>query len=78
MSMYFYDETDDWPEYEIIKKEIYRLEKAHLEICKELQKVGSALKSNPENVDLKNKATRLKKALNGIEKRLNESQSLYR
>jgi hypothetical protein len=32
MSMYFYDDTDDWPEYKIIKDEIHRLEMAHLYI----------------------------------------------
>jgi hypothetical protein len=37
MSMYFYDDTDDWPEYKIIKDEIQRLEMAHLEVSKELQ-----------------------------------------
>jgi hypothetical protein len=37
MSMYFYDDTDDWPEYKIIKDEIQRLEMAHLEVSKELK-----------------------------------------
>ena len=32
MSMYFFDETDDWPEYQTIREEIHRLEKEHLEV----------------------------------------------
>ena len=38
MSMYFYDDTDDWPEYKIIKDEINRLEVTRREFRKELQK----------------------------------------
>jgi hypothetical protein len=34
MSMYFYDETDDWPEYKIAKDIILRMEKEHLKIRK--------------------------------------------
>ncbi len=78
MSMYFYDDTDDWPEYTIVKNEINRLEKAHLEIRKALQDAESDLRPNPENEELKVKIDRLKKRLKGIEKTLNESLSMYR
>jgi CRISPR/Cas system-associated endoribonuclease Cas2 len=78
MSMYFYDDTDDWPEYKIIKDDIHRLEKAQLEISKELQEVQSAFISNPANEDAKAKVDGLKKKLKEIEKRLNESLSMYR
>jgi len=78
MSMYFYDDTDDWPEYKIIKDEIHRLEMAHLEVSKELQKTESAFISNPANEDAKTKIDGLKKKLKEIEKRLNESLSMYR
>jgi uncharacterized coiled-coil DUF342 family protein len=78
MSMYFYDDTDDWPEYKIIKDEIHRLEMAHHEISEELQKAESALVSNPAKENAKAKIDGLKKKLKEIEKKLNESLSMYR
>jgi hypothetical protein len=78
MSMYFYDDTDDWPEYKIIKDDIHRLEIAHLEISKELQEAESRALSDPANEDVKVKIGGLKKKLKEIEKRLNESLSMYR
>ena len=78
MSMYFYDDTDDWPEYKIIKDDIHRLEVAHFELRKELQEAESACISDPENENLKAKVELLKKKLKEIEKRLNESLSMYR
>jgi hypothetical protein len=76
--MYFYDDTDDWPEYKVIRDEIKRLEMAHLESSKELQEAESALVSNPANVDARAKIDALKKTLKEIENRLNESLSMYR
>ena len=78
MSMYFYDDTDDWPEYKIIKDYIHRLEVVHLEFRKELQEAESASVSDPENEKLTAKVEVLKKELQEIEKKLNESFSLYR
>ena len=78
MSMYFYDDTDDWPEYKIIKDAIHRLEMAYLELSEELQKAESAFISNPANEDAKAKISGLKKKLKEVEKRLNESLSMYR
>ena len=78
MSMYFYDETDDWPEYQIIKEHIHRLEKEHVEIRKELQEAESAFGSHPEDKDLKTKVDGLKKTLKEIENKLEKSSSLYR
>ena len=78
MSMYFYDDTDDWPEYKIIRDEIHRLEMAHLEVSKELQEAESAFISNPANENAKVTIDGLKKKLKEIEKILNESLSMYR
>ena len=78
MSMYFYDETDDWPEYQIIKDDIRRLDKEYLEIRKELQEVESAFGSDPSDAVLKAKVLRLKKKMKEIEKKLDESFNLYR
>jgi phage antirepressor YoqD-like protein len=78
MSMYFYDDTDDWPEYKIIKDEINRLEVARLEFRKELQEAKAAFRSDPANKNVKIKVDELKKQLKETEKRLNESLSMYR
>jgi len=78
MSMYFYDETDDWPEYQIIKDDIHRLDKEYLEIRKELQEVESVFGSDASDAVLKAKVHRLKKKMKEIEKKLDESLNLYR
>ena len=78
MSMYFYDETDDWPEYQVIKDDIRRLEKEYLEIQKELQETESSFASHSENKNLKARADDLKKKLVEIENRLEKSSNLYR
>lgn len=78
MSMYFYDETDDWPEYQIIKDDIRRLEKEHLEIRKKLQEAESAFGSDPSDAVLKAKIHGLKKKVKEIEKKLDGSLGLYR
>jgi predicted nucleic acid-binding Zn-ribbon protein len=78
MSMYFYDDTDDWPEYQIIKDDIHRLEKEHLEIRKELQEAESAFGSDSSDAVLKARVHGLKKKMKEIEKKLDGSLSLYR
>jgi predicted nuclease with TOPRIM domain len=78
MSMYFLDDTEDWPEYKIIKNDIYRLEKEYFEFIKELQKAESALKFDTMNAELNAKVYQLRKKLKEIEKRLNESLNMYR
>ena len=78
MSMYFYDETDDWPEYAIIKQDVHRLEIEYLEKRKLLQAAESALRSDPTNDNLKTRVDELKINIKEIEKRLTGSMSLYR
>lgn len=78
MSMYFYDETDDWLEYQIIKDDIHRLEKEHVEIRKIIQEAEPAFGSHPENKDLKARVDGLKEKLKEIENRLEKSSDLYR
>jgi hypothetical protein len=78
MSMYFLDDTEDWPEYKIIKNEIHRLEKEYFEFIKKLQEAESALRFDIENAELNAKVDQLKKKLKKIEKRLNESLNMYR
>jgi hypothetical protein len=76
--MYFFDDTDDWPEYRTIMDEIHRLDKEHLEFGKELEEAESAFKSDSANEDLKAKVDGLKKKLKEIENKLNGSLSMYR
>ena len=78
MSMYFYDETDDWPEYKIVRDNIQQMETAHAEIRKKLFEAESVFRSDPENKSLKADVDKLKKALEEIEKKLDESSSMYR
>jgi hypothetical protein len=78
MSMYFYDETDDWPEYAIAKDAIHRLEKGYLESRKLLQETESALRSDPANENLKTRMDELKIKVKEIEKQLTGSTGLYR
>jgi septal ring factor EnvC (AmiA/AmiB activator) len=76
--MYFYDETDDWPEYQILKDDIRRLEKEHNQIRRELQKTKSSFASHPENKCLIAKLDDLKNKLKEVEERLEKSFNLYR
>jgi predicted nucleic acid-binding Zn-ribbon protein len=78
MSMYFYDDTDDWPEYQIIKDDIRHLEKEHVKIRKELQEADSSFRSDPSDAALKAKVHGLKEKMKEIEKKLDGSLSLYR
>jgi hypothetical protein len=78
MSMYFYDDTDDWPQYSIIKDDIHRLEVAHFELGKELQEAEAAFISDPANEDLKAKVDELEKKLKETAIRPNGSLSMYR
>ena len=78
MSMYFYDETDDWPEYQIIKDDIHRLEIEYFEIRKELQEVESVFGADSSDAVLKAKVNGLKEKMKEIEKKLDGSLSLYR
>ena len=78
MSMYFLDETDDWPEYKIVRDEIHRLEKAHLDFNKKLQEAEVAFRYDPANEDVKVRIDGYKLKLKEIEKKLDESLSMYR
>jgi hypothetical protein len=78
MSMYFLDETDDWPEYKIVRDEINQLDIELLELQRQLQEAESGLQSQPENDDVKAGIRVLKKKLQETEEKLNESLRMYR
>jgi len=76
--MNFLDETDDWPEYEIVKDYIRRLDIAHLQLRKELKETEAALRSDPANEELQNRIDGFKKKLQEMEKKLDGTLSMYR
>ncbi|MBC8432848.1 hypothetical protein [Desulfobacula sp.] len=78
MSMNFLEDTDDWPEYDIIKADIRRLETQHVESRKKLLAAESAFRSDPESQELKTRVNGLKKKMKEIEKRLEGALSMYR
>ncbi len=55
MSMYFLDETDDWPEYKVIRDEINQLDRTLIELQKQLQDAETELRSAPENDEVKSR-----------------------
>jgi len=78
MSMYFLDETDDWPEYKVIRDEINRLDREFIELQKQLQEAETELCCNPEDDALKARIDTLRKSLQETEAKLNESLRMYR
>jgi hypothetical protein len=78
MSMNFLEDTDDWPEYDIIKDDIRRLETEHVKFRKALQEATSAYRSDPENEELRGRVEGLSEKLKEVEKRLEGSLSMYR
>ena len=78
MSMNFLDDTDDWPEYQTIRDEIHRLENEHLELRKELEEAEFASRVDPADKDLKGKINTLEIKLREIQKKLEDSLSMYR
>lgn len=78
MSMNFLDETDDWPEYQVVRDEIRRLENERLEIENALEKAESALRSDPDSTDLALEVNRLRENLKAAEKKLDETMIMYR
>lgn len=78
MSMYFLDETDDWPEYQTVRDEIHRLEMKRAHVLKVLGEVKSSLDSVNPNHDLQTELEALEADLREIEKKLDETLNLYR
>ena len=78
MSMYFYDETDDWPEYDSIKQDIHLLENEYLESRKLLREAESAIRTDPADKNLRAKVDELKNKVKDIERRLTGAMGLYR
>ena len=67
MSMWFFDETGDLPEYQALREEVRRLEKEYLELRVLLKEAEEALRAAPEDDYLKAKVHYLKKRVKGLE-----------
>jgi ATPase subunit of ABC transporter with duplicated ATPase domains len=78
MSMYFLDETDDWPEYQTVRDEVYRLEREHLELSRELEELESGRAADFSADDLAARIHGLRARLKDVQKQLDESLSMYR
>ena len=78
MSMYFLDETDDWPEYAIVKDDIRRLDIEHLQLRKELKAIEAAARSDPSNKALQTRLDGLKKKIQATGKKLDGTLRMYR
>jgi hypothetical protein len=78
MSMYFLDETDDWPEYQTVREEIHRLEMQRGAVLEALRELELTLASGIAGEDVRAKVAALKVDLRETEKKLDESLSMYR
>lgn len=78
MSMYFLDETDDWPEYKVVRDRINQLDREFLELQKQLQKAETDLPAEPDDGKLEAGIDLLKQRLQEIAVQLNESLRMYR
>jgi chromosome segregation ATPase len=78
MSMYFLDDTDDWPEYQTIRDEIHRLEREHLELSRELEEIESGRAAVSTADDLAARIHGLRARLKDVQRKLDESLSMYR
>jgi seryl-tRNA synthetase len=78
MSMYFLDETDDWPEYRVVRDEVQRLETERNEVARELERTEAGCEGGIADKDLKLGIEVLKKRLKDIEEKLSASLTLYR
>ncbi len=78
MSMYFLDETDDWPEYQTIRDEVHRLEREYLELSRELEEIESGRAADSSADDLAVRSHGLRARLKDVQRKLDESLSMYR
>lgn len=67
--MWFYDEASEMEEFQAFRKETRRVEKEYLELRVLLRDTEAALRSDPENDELKARVEYLKKRLKDLEKR---------
>lgn len=69
MGMWLYDDVQEMQDFQILRREIKRLEKEYLDLRIQLRDTETDLRSNPDDEYLKAKVTYLNKRLIDIEKK---------
>lgn len=69
MSMWFFDETGDLPEYQALREEVRRLEKEYLELRVLLKEAEAALRAAPDDEYLKARVQYFRKRVQGLEEK---------
>ncbi len=69
MGMWLYDDAQDMEEFQILRREIKRLEKEYLDLRVQLRDTETALRSDPDDVYLEAKVKYLNKRLKDIERK---------
>lgn len=78
MSMNFLDETDDWPEYRIVREEIQRLEVELRELSRALEAAATSPGAVAAGGDPEAELEGIKTRLKAIREKLDASLSMYR
>lgn len=78
MSMYFLDDTDDWPEYHTVRDEIRRLESSRAQIVEALRQTGDYPAPGCADGHSNERVIQLEDALRNVDEKLHESMSMYR
>ena len=68
MSMWLYDDAQDMEEFQILRREIKRLEKEYLDLRIQLRDTEADLRSDPDSEYLQAKVKYLSKRLKNLEK----------
>jgi len=68
MGMWLYDDAQDMEEFQLLRREVKRLEKEYLDLRIQLRDTETALRSDPDNEYLEAKVKYLNKRLKHIEK----------
>ena len=69
MSMWLYDDAQDMEEFQILRREIKRLEKEYLDLRIQLRDTEADLRSDPDSEYLQAKVKYLSKRLKDLEKK---------
>lgn len=69
MSMWLYDDAKETQEFQILRREINRLEKEYIDLRTQLRDAEANFRSEPDSEYLKAKIKYLNKRVKGIEKK---------
>ncbi|MEJ2657886.1 MAG: hypothetical protein P8012_11940 [Desulfobacterales bacterium] len=69
MSMWLYDDVQEMKDFQILRREIKRLEKEYLDLRMQLRDTEASLRADPDNEYLRAKVKYLNKRIRDIEKK---------